>query len=226
MTQHTPIAIVTGANRGIGLEVVRQLAQRGMHVVLGSRDREKGETAARSLPHERGTVQPYQLDVTDQQSIDRLAREITAQFGQLDILVNNAAILYDTWQQATTADLKTVHTALETNVFGAWRMCQAFLPLLRKSRAARIVNVSSESGSLAQMSGETPAYSVSKVALNALTRMFAAELAGKRHPCEFHLSRLGRDRYGRAGRTTCGTRSGRHHMGGYTPRQWADRWLL
>jgi NAD(P)-dependent dehydrogenase (short-subunit alcohol dehydrogenase family) len=178
MDQASTIALVTGANRGIGLEVVHQLAKRGMRVVLGARDQAKGEIAVRSLTPEGLSVFPYQLDVTDQQSIDRLCAVVTADFGRLDILVNNAAILYDTWQQGITADLNTVHTALETNLFGAWRMCQAFLPLLRQSNAGRIVNVSSEGGSLASMGGGTPAYSVSKASLNALTRILAAELAG------------------------------------------------
>jgi len=178
MRNESLVAVVTGANRGIGLEVVRQLARRGMRVVLGSRDLEKGEAAARSLSLKEGTVFSRQLDVTDQLSIDRLLRDVTADFGQLDVLVNNAGILYDTWEQGITADLNVVHTALETNLFGAWRMCQTFLPLLRKSHAGRIVNVSSESGSLTNMGGGTPAYSVSKAALNALTRVLAAELSG------------------------------------------------
>lgn len=94
------------------------------------------------------------------------------------MLVNNAAILYDTWQHAVDAALGVVHEALETNTLGPWRMTQALLPLLRRSRQARIVNVSSEAGSLAGMQGGTPAYSLSKAALNALTRMLAAELRG------------------------------------------------
>ena len=178
MRNESLVAVVTGANRGIGLEVVRQLARRGMRVVLGSRDLEKGEVAAQSLTRDGATVFPRQLDVTDQLSIDRLLRDVTADFGQLDVLVNNAGILYDTWERGISADLNVVHTALETNLFGAWRMCQTFLPLLRKSHAGRIVNVSSESGSLTNMGGGTPAYSVSKAALNALTRVLAAELSG------------------------------------------------
>ncbi len=174
--QNQAIAIVTGANRGIGLEVVRQLAHRGMTVILGARDLEKGKAAAVALTNESLTVIPRQLDVSEPESIDRLVTQIEAEFGYLDILVNNAGILYDTWQQANTADLDTVRQALETNTFGPWRMCQAFIPLLRRSQGGRIVNVSSEGGSLASMSGGTPAYSVSKVALNALTRMLAAEL--------------------------------------------------
>ncbi|MBA2677445.1 MAG: SDR family NAD(P)-dependent oxidoreductase, partial [Ktedonobacteraceae bacterium] len=178
MQRESLFAVVTGANRGIGLEVVRQLSQRGMRVILGARELGKGEEAAQSLTREKGTVIPHQLDVTDQQSIDRLLADVTAQFGRLDVLVNNAAILYDTWQQGTTADLETIQQALDTNLFGAWRMCETFLPLLRRSRAGRIVNVSSEAGSLASMGGGTPAYAVSKASLNAMTRILAAELRG------------------------------------------------
>jgi NAD(P)-dependent dehydrogenase (short-subunit alcohol dehydrogenase family) len=178
MAQNRKVALVTGANRGIGLEVVRQLAQLDMQVILGSRDATKGEEAAQSLAKEGITVFPHQLDVTDQQSAEQVIATINAEFGQLDILINNAAILYDTWQQATNADLNVVHTALETNLFGAWRICQVALPLLRRSASGRIVNVSSEAGSLTHMGAGTPAYSISKVSLNALTRMLAAELAG------------------------------------------------
>ncbi|GCE29061.1 short-chain dehydrogenase [Dictyobacter alpinus] len=178
MAEESFVAVVTGANRGIGLEVVHQLARRGMRVILGSRDLARGEAAARSLTHDKGSIFPYQLDVADQHSIDQLLKEVTANFGRLDVLVNNAGILYDTWENGITADLATVHTALETNLFGAWRMCQTFLPLLRQSNNGRIVNVSSEGGSLASMGGGTPAYSVSKASLNALTRILAAELAG------------------------------------------------
>lgn len=92
--------------------------------------------------------------------------------------MNNAGILYDTWESATDANLDTVHEALETNLFGPWRMSQAFLPLLRQSQQGRIVNVSSEAGSLASMSNSTPAYSTSKAALNAFTRQLAAALRG------------------------------------------------
>ena len=175
MTETKPVAVVTGANRGIGLEVCRQLGARGYAVVLGSRDLAKGEAAVRGLA---GKVHPRQLDVTDPESIERLRAAVETDFGRLDALVNNAAILYDTWQRVADADLAVVQEALETNLFGAWRMCEAFLPLLRRGRHGRIVNVSSESGSLTGMGGGTPAYSVSKVALNGLTRMLAAELAG------------------------------------------------
>lgn len=169
-----PIAIVTGANRGIGLEVCRQLARLNYTVILGSRDPAKGERAAAQLNDSR--IIPRQLDVSDADSIERLRDWVADEFGILDVLVNNAAIHYDTWQRAVNADLNVVQEAMETNVYGAWRMVQAFLPMLRKSQHGRIVNVSSEAGSLASMGGGTPAYSMSKVALNALTRMLAAEL--------------------------------------------------
>jgi NAD(P)-dependent dehydrogenase (short-subunit alcohol dehydrogenase family) len=174
------IALVTGANRGIGLEAARQLSLRGFTTILGARDAQKGDEAARSLQQGGLKVIPVQLDVTDQQSIDVAKLMVEERFGKLDVLVNNAAILYDEWQRAENANLETVREAFETNMLGAWRMCQAFIPLLRKSEHARIVNVSSESGSLAVMGGGTPAYSVSKVALNALTRMLADELRSSR----------------------------------------------
>ncbi|GAB4386286.1 MAG: SDR family oxidoreductase [Elainellaceae cyanobacterium] len=175
-TQQQRIAIVTGANRGIGLEVVRQLAQREMIGILGSRDLNKGKEAAAPLADQGLHVLPRQLDVTDPDSIARLAIEIEQEFGRLDVLVNNAGILYDTWQKPSTADFDTVQAAIDTNMLGAWRMCKAFVPLLRQSQHGRIVNVSSGAGSLTSMGDSTPAYSVSKAALNALTRTLAAEL--------------------------------------------------
>ncbi|HEY8523620.1 MAG TPA: SDR family oxidoreductase [Acidimicrobiales bacterium] len=176
--QQTRVAVVTGGNRGIGLEVVRQLAARGDAVVLGSRDLQAGQRAAESVWEELGEVdvRVRRLDVTDQDTVDELAEELTEGFGRVDVLVNNAAIHYDTWQRAAGADLEVVAEALETNLLGAWRCANAFLPLLRASGHGRIVNVSSEGGSLASMGGGIPAYRASKAALNALTRMLADEL--------------------------------------------------
>lgn len=172
------VAFVTGANRGIGLEVARQLAQKGMTVIMGTRILEKGLAAAEKLTEGEGRVMPYQLDVTDYKSIDQLAKWVEQEFGHLEILVNNAGILYDTWQRASTADLNVVQEAYATNTLGAWRVCQALLPLIRQSQSGRIVNVSSGAGSLASMGAGTPAYSTSKAALNAFTRLLAAELEG------------------------------------------------
>jgi NAD(P)-dependent dehydrogenase (short-subunit alcohol dehydrogenase family) len=174
------VALVTGANRGIGLGVARRLALRGFTTVLGARDLQKGEEAASLLRQGGLKLIPVQLDVTEQQSIEAAKRLVEEQFGKLDVLVNNAAILCDEWERAENANLDTVREAFETNTLGAWRMCQAFISLLRKSEHARIVNVSSESGSLTVMGGGTPGYSVSKAALNALTRMLADELRASR----------------------------------------------
>jgi NAD(P)-dependent dehydrogenase (short-subunit alcohol dehydrogenase family) len=174
------IALVTGANRGIGYEVCSQLAQQGYRVLLGSRDAAKGEAAAQALQREGLNVTALTLDVSQPESIAQAQAVVARDEGRLDVLVNNAAINYDTWQRGVSADLDVVQTTMETNVYGAWRMVQAFLPLLRKSAHGRIVNVSSEAGSLAGMGGGTPAYSMSKAALNALTRILAAELRGER----------------------------------------------
>jgi NAD(P)-dependent dehydrogenase (short-subunit alcohol dehydrogenase family) len=171
----TRIAVVTGGNRGIGLEIVRQLARRGDTVVMGSRDAAKGDRAAAAIGDDHILVR--RLDVTDTAGLNELADELADRFGRLDVLVNNAAILYDTWQQASNADLGVVREALETNLLGAWQTVLAFLPLLRASDHPRIVNVSSEAGSLASMGSGEPAYDISKAALNALTRKLGAELA-------------------------------------------------
>lgn len=172
------VVVITGANRGIGFELSRQLAAAGDTVVLGSRDAAKGERAAAVLAGEGLEVLARRLDVTEQSSLNDLAEELGQQFGRVDGLVNNAAIHYDTWQRASEADLKVVGDALDTNLLGAWRTTLAFLPLIRASRRGRIVNVSSAAGSLSGMRGGTPAYRVSKAALNALTLMLADELRG------------------------------------------------
>ncbi|HKC66549.1 MAG TPA: SDR family oxidoreductase [Pyrinomonadaceae bacterium] len=172
------IALVTGANRGIGFEVCRQLATAGCIVLLTARDASKAKAAADALSR-AGRVEPLVLDVADANSIAKAAAEVARRHGQLDILVNNAGINYDTWETVENADINgTVMETITTNLLGPWRVCQAFLPLLRKSRAGRIVNVSSESGSLAHMGAGPPAYQVTKAALNALTRTLAGELRG------------------------------------------------
>ena len=169
------VALVTGANRGLGLEVCRQLASRGDTVLLGSRDRAKGEAARREVP---GDVHVIALDVADPGAPADVVRGAHRRFGRIDVLVNNAAVHYDTWQGVVDAEWRIVREAFETNLFGAWRMAQAVAPIMRAAKWGRIVNVSSEVGSLASMGAGTPAYATSKVALNALTRVLAAELHG------------------------------------------------
>ena len=168
-----PVAVVTGANRGIGVEVCRQLVEHRYSVVLGSRDLAKGELAVKQLP---ANASARQLDVADQGSVDAAAAWVAERYGRCDALVNNAGLDYDTDAMAASADLARVHRAMETNLFGAWRTCLALLPLLRESPHGRIVNVSSEEASLADMEAGAPAYHVTKAALNALTRTLAAEL--------------------------------------------------
>jgi len=169
------IALVTGANRGIGFEVCRQLAEKDFVVLLTARDAAKAQTAARKLAN--GGVEALVLDVADARSIEAAVGEVAERYGRLDVLINNAGINYDTWETAENANIDgTVVETISTNLLGPWRMCQAFLPLLRKSKTARIVNVSSESGSVAHMGAGPPAYQVTKAALNALTRTLAGEL--------------------------------------------------
>jgi NAD(P)-dependent dehydrogenase (short-subunit alcohol dehydrogenase family) len=169
------VALVSGGNRGIGLEVCRQIAERGITVVMGSRDAEQGREAAAGLPE--GVV-VHQLDVADPESVERLARSVEEEFGRLDILVNNAAISNDDGQSGAEADLDRVREALEANLFGAWRLCEVAIPMMRRNGYGRIVNVSTGLASLEDMGGGSPGYRVSKTALNVLTRILASELRG------------------------------------------------
>jgi NAD(P)-dependent dehydrogenase (short-subunit alcohol dehydrogenase family) len=172
------VALVTGANRGLGFETCRQLAQPGLTVIMGSRDFTKGKAAAKQLIERGLDVIVYELDVSDQSHMGRIADQIEQRFGRLDVLVNNAAILYDTWQSAVNADLDVVNQALTTNLFGSWKLSQVCIPLMKRNKYGRIVNVSSGAGSLHYMTSGSPAYSVSKAALNAFSRILAADLHG------------------------------------------------
>ncbi|BBL81050.1 short-chain dehydrogenase [Rubrobacter xylanophilus] len=169
------VALVSGGNRGIGLEICRQLAGKGITVVLGSRDESQGREAAERIA---GRVFAHQLDVADEESVRRVASYVEGQFGRLDILVNNAGVANDDGQRGVDADLEKVREALEVNLLGAWRLCRAFIPLMERNGYGRIVNVSSGLGSISEMGGGSPAYRVSKAGLNALTRILAAELRG------------------------------------------------
>ena len=171
-----PVAVVTGASQGVGLEVCRQLAALGYAVVLGSRDLRRAESAAKEIDADGERVTPAHIEVDNSVNIDQLATWIQQRYGRVDAIVNNAATPPDRWAIAGTSDLSPVAEALDVNLFGAWRVIQALLPLLRRSPRPRIVNVSSESGSIALMSGGRPAYGISKAALNALTRSLAGEL--------------------------------------------------
>jgi len=149
--QSSRIALVSGANRGIGFEVCRQLAARGFVVLLTARDAAKAKSAASKLA-DVGKVEHLVLNVSDGKSIAHAAADVRKRYGYLDVLINNAAINYDTWETVESADIEgTVVETITTNLLGPWRVCKAFLPLLRRSKAGRIVNVSSQSGSLAHM---------------------------------------------------------------------------
>ena len=170
------ISLVTGANRGLGREVARQLGAAGHHVILTSRS-ESGRAEAEQLRREGLDVVFQQLDVSDGQSIAEAAEFVLDTHGRLDVLVNNAGIHYDTYQNTMTADFSIVEEALRVNTLGPWRLSKALYPALRASAHGRIVNVSSSSGSFVDSWPGTPAYSLSKAALNMLTVKMAADLA-------------------------------------------------
>jgi NAD(P)-dependent dehydrogenase (short-subunit alcohol dehydrogenase family) len=171
------VALVTGANRGIGREVARQLAERGFQVLLSARDGEKASAAAREIAQSTGAVvTPLTLDVADPQSIAQAAEWVRADPARLDVLVNNAGIGSDFGIAGVDPDFAAIQRALDTNFYGAYRLTVALLGLLRESPYPRIVNVSSGMGGVSEMGGWSPGYRVSKAALNATTRILATEL--------------------------------------------------
>lgn len=173
----TRIALVTGANRGIGFAVSKELLKKGITVVMTSRKDVDGHQAVKKLS-KYGNAVFHQLDVTNTDSIVQCFYFVKQEFGKLDILINNAGINYDVHQNIENADLNEVLSTYRTNTLGPLDMIQSFLPLLRNSKNARIVNVSSGSGTLSSQDGSTPAYSLSKLGLNGVTRAFANQLKG------------------------------------------------
>lgn len=180
------IALITGANKGIGLETARQLGKKDITVLLGARDRGHGEEAAKKLGGEGIDAHFVEIDVSNSASIKKAAEKVKKDFGQLDILVNNAGIMIDdTKKKISEQSLETWRKTFETNLFGLIETTQAFLPLLKKSEAGRIVNLSSILGSIhfhatpgspVYESKGMPAYNVSKSAVNAFTVQLAYEL--------------------------------------------------
>ncbi len=171
------VAIVTGGNRGIGREIARQLATAEMTVVIGSRDAAKGEQAARELEAEGVQVASLQLDVIDTKSVRRFVEQVDKKFGAPSVLVNNAGV-YPESRAARVQDVPTSiwRETFETNLFGPVRMCREVIPLMKRLKFGRIVNISSGLGQLHQMAEGSPAYRVSKASLNALTATLAAEV--------------------------------------------------
>jgi NAD(P)-dependent dehydrogenase (short-subunit alcohol dehydrogenase family) len=180
MSRKGRVALISGANRGIGLEIATELAQLGNQVLLGSRDFQKGKKAASSIGATNSSVTAIELDVTDQTSVDKAFRTIRSDFGRLDILVNNAGILIDQTDLPTKTDPATIRTTFETNLLGPLRLCLVAIPLMKEKSYGRIVNVSSSAGALGGMAEGlySPAYSLSKASLNALTIMLATETRG------------------------------------------------
>ncbi len=172
------IALVTGGNRGIGLEVCRQLAQRGLTVVLGSRDVAKGVAAARELIASGGSVAARQLDVANVQSIRECMAWVRRDVGRLDILVNNAGIMVDEGDADPIEELEIVRDTMQTNVYGPLLLSRLAIPIMKSRRYGRIVNLSSGMGSLAEMGAGYIAYRMSKAGINVVTRVLAAESEG------------------------------------------------
>jgi NAD(P)-dependent dehydrogenase (short-subunit alcohol dehydrogenase family) len=180
------IALITGANKGIGFETARQLGKKNITVLVGARERTKAEEASAQLREKGIDAHPILLDVSDSASIQQAARDVEQKFGRLDILVNNAGIMVDDRKRKVSEQtLDTWRKTFDTNFFGLIETTNAFLPLLRKSDSGRIVNLSSILGSIefhatpgspVYDSKETPAYNVSKSALNAYTVQLAHEL--------------------------------------------------
>jgi NAD(P)-dependent dehydrogenase (short-subunit alcohol dehydrogenase family) len=168
-----PVALVTGASRGIGREVARQLAEGEYTVLVAARDEETARTVAEELS---GEARSLTLDVADLASVAAAAERVGEDPGVLDVLVNNAGIGPDFGVAGADPDFDAIQRALDTNFFGAYRLSVALLPLLRRSEHPRVVNVSSGMGGVTEMGGWSPGYRVSKAALNAMTRILAAEL--------------------------------------------------
>ena len=173
------LAVVTGANRGIGHEIARQLASNGIRVVVTARDAAKGATAQAMLAAEGLPTGFHPLDVRAPAEASSLALWLKREYGRLDILVNNAGVMLDRHRtRVETLPVEVVRQTFETNVLGPFAITQALLPLMREHGYGRIVNLSSSLGQLETMGAGTPAYRISKTALNALTRTLAAEVAG------------------------------------------------
>jgi NAD(P)-dependent dehydrogenase (short-subunit alcohol dehydrogenase family) len=174
----TRVALVTGANRGLGLETSRQLLAKGLHVVLAGRDEGALARALRGLRQNKERAMTVSMDVTDVASIKRAQQAIAQRFGSVDILVNNAAVLLYEDEAALSIPSEAYRHTFDTNVFGVIDVCRVFAPEMARSRYGRIVNVSSGAGQLATMSTYAPAYSMSKAALNAFTRILAHTYQG------------------------------------------------
>lgn len=174
------IALVTGANKGIGFEIAKELVEKGWTVILTARNQERGTLAVDALKRQACEVDFQRLDVCDPKSISVLKDYLGWKYGRLDVLVNNAGIFLDDDMSSLDVDLDTVKKTFDTNLFGPLRVSQALVPLLKKSDDARIINLSSGLGQLHDADSGYPSYSMSKAALNMLTVKMAADLNNTR----------------------------------------------
>ncbi|WP_155010470.1 SDR family oxidoreductase [Priestia megaterium] len=176
MEKHTKVALVTGGNRGIGYELVRQLAMKGFKVILTSRNSETGHKAVQKLKDSHLDVSFLTMDINNQTSIGQAAAKVSEQYGKLDVLINNAGIYLDKNQKLVNLDPSVLEKTLETNFFGAYHVIRSFMPLMEQQAYGRIINVSSEYGAMSEMSSSgVGAYKLSKLILNGLTQLIAVE---------------------------------------------------
>jgi NAD(P)-dependent dehydrogenase (short-subunit alcohol dehydrogenase family) len=176
MNNNKRIAIVTGANKGIGFEICRQLGHKDITVVLTARNKTKGELAVQSLQNEGINVSFFPLDVTDFKAIQSLIDYVKNDWGHIDILVNNAGIHLNPEESALDVKIDTIRQSMEVDVYGHIYLCQKVIPLMKENNYGRIVNMSSKAGQLSSMGAKKLGYKMSKAALNVLTAVLADEV--------------------------------------------------
>jgi NAD(P)-dependent dehydrogenase (short-subunit alcohol dehydrogenase family) len=176
LKQNSPVAVVTGGNRGIGFEICKELSKVGCRVVLTSRNEEHGNQAVAKLGADKKNIVYHKLDVTNGKDIETLRDWILKKYGRVDILINNAGIYLDEGTSVFKVDEKIVKETLDVNFYGAFNICRVLVPIMRQNGYGRIVNISSGYGAMSEMAGYHAAYRISKAALNALTLIMADEL--------------------------------------------------
>lgn len=179
MTHVKQVALVTGGNRGIGYELVKQLSLNGFKVILASRDREMGNKAVQKLKELHLDVSCIEMDVSNYESITQAADTLNEMYGKLDVLINNAGVYLDENEKLLAMDPIILDKTMATNFFGVYHVMRSFMPLMEKQGYGRIITISSEYGEMSEMSSPgVGAYKLSKFALNGLTRLVAAETKG------------------------------------------------